>query len=148
MYKLSQNIQFRPISQILLDISIFQDLEVCLKLYMDVSFDFQVFRSHLVLRSSRYSSFSEEYQICRRGPSATSSFKWQFSRPIYYVTSDLYIQEAYASDWEASTERPSVRYKSGGVIRVVLFFLNHGFIPLGFTGKVLMKQHPKRITSS
>ena len=45
-------------------------------------------------------------------------------------------------------EIPSVRFKSGGVIRVVLFFLIHGFVPLGFPGKVLMRQHPKHITSS
>ncbi|KAL0797045.1 hypothetical protein Bca101_068422 [Brassica carinata] len=37
------------------------------------------------------------------------------------------------------TERYSVRYTSGGVIRVVLFFLIHGFVPLGFTEKVLMR---------
>ena len=38
-------------------------------------------------------------------------------------------------------------YSTGGVIRVVLFFLHHGFIPLSFPGKVLMRQHPKRITN-
>ena len=38
-------------------------------------------------------------------------------------------------------------YSTGGVIRVVLFFLHRGFIPLGFPGKFLMKQYPKRITN-
>ena len=39
-------------------------------------------------------------------------------------------------------------FRTGGVIRVVLFFLHHGFVPLGFPGKVLMRQHLKRITNS
>ncbi|KAL0787015.1 hypothetical protein Bca101_003261 [Brassica carinata] len=39
-------------------------------------------------------------------------------------------------------------FRTGGVIHVVLFFLHHGFVPLGFPGKVLMRQHPKRITNS
>uniref|UniRef100_A0A0D3CDF8 Uncharacterized protein n=1 Tax=Brassica oleracea var. oleracea TaxID=109376 RepID=A0A0D3CDF8_BRAOL len=37
-------------------------------------------------------------------------------------------------------------FRTWGVIRVVLFFLHHGFVPLGFPGKVLMRQHLKCIT--
>ncbi|KAF8106027.1 hypothetical protein N665_0148s0015 [Sinapis alba] len=50
------------------------------------------------------------------------------------VTSNINVQEAYALDRDASTERHSVRSKTRGVIRVVLFFLHHDFIPLGFPG--------------
>ena len=39
-------------------------------------------------------------------------------------------------------------FRTGGVIRVVHFFLHYGFVPLGFPGKVLMRQHLKRITNS
>ena len=38
-------------------------------------------------------------------------------------------------------QKPTLRFTSGGVVRVVLFFLHHGFVPLGFPDKVLMRQH-------
>ena len=44
-----------------------------IKLEMDVSFDFQVVWSHFILRLSRYSSFSEDYQVCQE--------KWTDPRP-------------------------------------------------------------------
>ena len=39
-------------------------------------------------------------------------------------------------------------FRTGRVIRVVLFFLYHGFVPLDFPDKVLMREHLKRITIS
>ena len=42
---------------------------------------------------------------------------------------------------DAQNVEPTVRFTSGGVVRVVLFFLHHGFVPLSFLDKVLMRQH-------
>ena len=38
-------------------------------------------------------------------------------------------------------KKPPLRSTSEGVVRVVLFFLHHSFVPLGFPDKVLMRQH-------
>ena len=52
-------------------------------------------------------------------------------RPKEHLSSSKFIQ----------AQNPIVMSKSEGVMCVVFFFLHHGFVPLGFPGKVLTRQH-------
>ena len=52
-----------------------------------------------------------------------------------------FADAGYLSDPHNARSQTGYVFTHGGVIRVVLFFLHHGFVPLGFPDKVLMRQH-------
>ena len=69
-----------------------------------------------------------------------TAISWRSMRQTIVATSSNHSEILVVH--EASREL----FRTGRVLRVVLFFLHHGFVPLGFPGKVLVRQHLKRIT--
>ena len=116
------------IFKIPLDISILTEPDRCLKLYMDVSFDFQVVWSHFVLRSPRYSSLVRSVKYAKR------------SKPVQPQE-----EEVNSSHWIESYQISQVVFSSGGVdAHLHSFSLHHGFSHWVFLERFLMRQHLMR----